>query len=144
MILPVQNIKKYFTGFGFPGIAKQLVLGLCLGFAVTVLHHASALAGAEWCLHSAKVFLLLMLPWQQVGWWWAQVWERTQTVPLSLTGQRDVPYHMGCCVFVFPSHCCAWWSPVLLGMDEHLRAHGKREINSLLCFAFGHNFSLTS
>lgn len=46
-------------------------------------------------------------------------------------------------VFVFPSHHYAWWSPGLLGKAEHLPAHGKDWVNSLLHFACVHSFCFT-
>lgn len=61
MLLPMQNIKKYFTGFSWDG--KAAALGLCFGLVAKVSRqHTNALAVAEWFLHSVKVFLLLMLP----------------------------------------------------------------------------------
>lgn len=42
-------------------------------------------------------------------------------------------------VLVFPSHCSPWWSPVLLGMAEHLSAGNSEWIPCfvlLVCAAF--------
>lgn len=67
--------------------------------------------------------------------------------------QRDIPYHMASCsaikvggkerqqgggmirvmMFVFPSKCYMWWSPMFL--PRHLSPNRKRQINSLFCFA---------
>lgn len=46
--------------------------------------------------------------------------------------------------FVFPGHCCEWWSPASLGMAKHPPAHGRWWIDSWWCFACGHSFCFTS
>lgn len=72
-------------------------------------------------------------------------------VLLSPTNHRDIPYHMTSFsayktegremwgIFVFPSHCWAWWIFAFLEKAEQLTAGVKQWINFLFFFAGMHN-----
>lgn len=88
-------------------------------------------------------------------------WEATQMGQLIPMAWRDIPDHMALCSAwswekkqiwehtssdgaVLPRHHCQCWNLAFLGMDEHLPAHGKWEINSLVCFAHVCSFYFTN
>lgn len=98
-----------------------------------------------------RPFLLLTSPHQRGDWRYTGNWKRTQ--PGQLTPADPRSYHRASwsahkegsrrrkgstfrvMEFTIPSYCYMGWSPDFLGMAEHLSAHGKRWMNSLICFA---------
>lgn len=102
------------------------------------------------------LFCLSPHPSREWGWGCTNSWEEIQPGQLTLTGQRNILYHIA----LYSAHksggenkeegeCSewwhltsqvtvnTWWSPAILDMAEHMLAHGKWWINSLYYFAGG-------
>ena len=127
--------------------------GLCFGCGVRAMLMAH---GWGWLVlgdvHTESRTSQVLRPCQGEGWGVTGNWEGTQPGQLTQTSQRDIPYHgTSCWVYKLGErrkegrdirHYGIWQSPDLLGMAGHLPTHGKWEINSLLCFAWGMQLEL--
>lgn len=90
MLLPVQNIKKYFTGFSWDG--KAAGLGLGFGFVVKAVFTVLWLWLNGACTELRFLCFSCCPDSEQAG--GGHKSERIQTEQLTLTGQRDTPYHI--------------------------------------------------
>ena len=129
-------------------------MGQCFGFVLKTVLITQRCFSYCWAglTQSQGLFCFSPQPTSEQAEGGTRSWEGTQPGQLTPTDQKDIPDHMTSCLaykaggrrrnrgtfgvttFVFPSHCYAWWSPAFLEMAEHLPAHGKLWMNSLVCF----------